>query len=66
MARVLNTTKGPMSEADLSRTLTFTENDNEFAVAIEYRLAGELVRRDAHVILKEASVVADALAASIG
>ncbi len=62
---LLNTTHGPLEAATLARTLGFEERPNEFVVWVEWRLGDELVRRDAHLILKEPSVVADALAASI-
>lgn len=63
---ILHTTKGPMEESDLLRTLGFEERPNEFVVWIEWRLGEELVKRSAHVILKEASVVADAIAGGVG
>lgn len=66
MSRVINTTKGPIDEALLQRTLGFEERPDEFVVWFEYRLDGELVHRSAHVILKEPSVVASAIAASVG
>ena len=58
---MITTTHGPMDEAQLARTLGFEERPNEFVVWVEWRLGEELVRRDAHVILKEPSVIADAL-----
>lgn len=57
----INTTHGMIEEAALARTLGFEERPREFVVWVEWRLGDELVRRDAHVILKEASVTADAL-----
>ena len=63
---LINTTHGPLEEHELARTLGFEERPNEFVVWIEYRLGDELVRRDAHVILKQPSVVADALVGGIG
>lgn len=57
----INTTHGLKDESELARTLGFEERPNEFVVWIEYRLDGELVRRDAHVILKQPSATADAL-----
>jgi hypothetical protein len=62
----INTTRGLQEESTLARTLGFEERPTEFVVWIEYRLNGELVRRDAHVILKQASVSADALVGGIG
>jgi len=60
------TTRGELPYTDLHRTIELTDTATEIAVAIVWRLAGELVRRDAHVILKEPSVVAEAIAASLG
>lgn len=64
MARI-NTTHGLVEEADLARTVGFEDRPGEFVVWAEWRRGGELVRRDAHVILKEPSVAADAIAASL-
>lgn len=63
---LIYTTHGDLDESTLARTLGFEERLNEFVVWVEWRLGDELVRRDAHVILKQPSVVADALAASLG
>jgi len=63
---LINTTKGPVDESALARTVGFEDRPAEFVVWVEWRLGSELVRRDAHVILKEPSVVADALAAAVG
>ena len=63
---IVQTTRGPLDDSTLNRTLGFEERPAEFVVWIEYRLDGELVRRDAHVILKQASVTADALVGGIG
>ena len=63
---LIHTTHGMLEEHELQRTLGFEERPNEFVVWIEYRLGDELVRRDAHVILKQPSVVADALVGGIG
>ena len=57
----INTTHGALEESTLARTLGFEERPKEFVVWVEWRMADELVRRDAHVILKEPSVIADAL-----
>lgn len=59
------TTQGHLPIGDLARTLNMQDTPNEIAVAVEWRYNGELVRRDAHVVLKEPSVVAAALAAQI-
>lgn len=63
---LINTTHGAVEESTLARTLGFEERPTEFVVWIEYRLGAELVRRDAHVILKAPSVTADALVGGIG
>lgn len=64
----MHTIRGQMAEADLLRTVQFTDRPGEFTVTVEWHAkdTGELVRRDAHIILKEPSVVADALASSVG
>ena len=58
---LIETIHGPVEEATLARTVGFEDRPNEFVVWVEWRTADELVRRDAHVILKHASVVADAI-----
>jgi hypothetical protein len=63
---LINTTHGPLEEQALARTLGFEERPSEFVVWVEWRLGDELVRRDAHVILKEQSVTATALVGGIG
>lgn len=73
------TTKGFLEESSLTRTVGFEDRENEMVVWVEWRLIpdgdrlnvvgvgqGELVRRDAHVIMKRPSVVADAIATSLG
>lgn len=69
------TIHGDVDEALLARTVGFEDRPSEFVVWVEWRLAvdafasvaagqsvrGDLVRRDAHVILKTPSVVADAV-----
>jgi hypothetical protein len=62
---LINTTHGPLEDSTLARTLGFEERPKEFVVWVEWRLGDELVRRDAHVILKEPSVTADALVANL-
>ncbi len=57
----ITTTKGPIDESVLARTVGFEDRPSEFVVWVEWRLDGELVRRDAHVILKETSAVAGAV-----
>ena len=63
---LINTTKGLVEESTLARTVGFEDRPAEFVIWVEWRIGAELVRRDAHVVLKEPSVVADALAAAIG
>ena len=58
---IITTTKGPIEEALLERTTQFTDSPKEFVVSVEWRLAGELVRRDAHLILKQIPAMADAV-----
>jgi hypothetical protein len=63
---IINTTKGPLDESTLARTLGFEERPTEFVVWIVYMLGDELVRRDAHVILKDPGVAATLVAGSMG
>jgi hypothetical protein len=63
---LIHTIHGPMEETTLARTLGFEERPAEFVVWVEWRLGDELVKRDAHVILKTPSVTADGIAASVG
>jgi len=63
---LINTTHGPLEESTLARTVHFEDRPTEFVVSVEWKLGDELVRRDAHVILKQPSVTADALVASFG
>jgi len=62
---MIHTTKGSLDEATLARTLGFEERPREFVVWIEYRLGDELVRRDAHVIMKDPGVVATVIAGEL-
>lgn len=62
---VITTTKGPVEEAALARTVGFEDRPNEFVIWVEWRLEGELVRRDAHLILKQPSAIADAIAGGL-
>ncbi len=59
---VVYTIHGDLPRRDLLRSLTLAENDNEYCVAVTWFYNGELVRRDAHVILKQSSAVASAIA----
>lgn len=63
---LINTIEGPQEETTLLRTVGFEDRPNEFVIWVEWRREDTLVRRDAHVILKQGSVVADALTASLG
>jgi hypothetical protein len=57
----VNTTKGYVEEDTLSRTVGFEDRPDEMVVWVEWRLDGELVRRDAHVILKKLVDAAEAV-----
>lgn len=57
----INTIHGHIEESLLSRTVGFEDRPVEFVVWVEWRQGDELVRRDAHVILKQPSVTADAI-----
>jgi hypothetical protein len=59
------TTKGMVEETTLDRTVGFEDRPNEFVVWVEWRQGDELVRRDAHLILKRMSVEASAVAAAL-
>ncbi len=61
----IRTTHGDMDESLLAKTTVFEDRPTEWVIAIEYRLGDEIVRRDAHVVLKAPSVVADALSAEL-
>lgn len=64
MARI-NTIHGLVEESTLARTLGFEERPNEFVVWVEWRRGDELVRRDAHCILKHIGVEAEAVVNAI-
>lgn len=59
---VITTTKGDMDEALLRRVDGSVDNDNEFTTWVEYWDGPELVHRSVHVTLKQAGLVAEALA----
>jgi len=63
---LIRTTHGLLDEAALARTVGFEDRPTEFVIWVEWRLGDELVRRDAHVVLKEPTVSADLVAAAIG
>lgn len=58
----LLTTKGYVAIASLARTVVFEDRPDEMVVAEEFRLDGELVKRNAHVIKKDPGVEAAAVA----
>ena len=62
------TTVGTVDRADLQRTVEFEDNAGEMVVAEVFRdrVGGALLHRSVHVVLKQPSVVADAVAASLG
>lgn len=62
---LLHTTKGPVEIHRLQRRLIFSDLRDNYAVALEFYLDGELVRRDAHVILKRVPAEAPALAGGV-
>lgn len=71
---MIKTTKGLVEEATLDRTVGFEDRPHEFVVWVEWRLKdgprderglAELVRRDAHVILKQPSAAATAVAGGL-
>lgn len=63
---MITTTKGPMDEASLRRVDGVLDNENETTTWVEYYDGDELVHRSVHVTLKQAGVIAAALAASLG
>ena len=58
---LINTIHGPIEEDVLSRTVGFEDRPTEFVIWVEWKQGEELVRRDAHVILKQPTVTADAI-----
>jgi hypothetical protein len=61
----INTTHGLVDEQLLARTVGFEDRPNEFVIWVEWRLNDELVRRDAHLVLKAPCVVGSAEAAQL-
>jgi hypothetical protein len=55
-----------VDDSTLEKRELFESRPNEFVIAVEWREAGVLVKRDCHLILKTPSVVADALCGGIG
>lgn len=62
----IHTIRGDVPLEDLDRTVLWRDEPRQFTVVEEFYLAGEFVRNDLHIILKEGSVVASAIAATIG
>ena len=65
MPRIL-TAIGLVDEADLARTVGFEDRPTEFVIWVEWRYDGEIVKRDAHVVLKAPSATADAIVGGLG
>lgn len=63
---IINTIDGPRDDAELRRVDGSVDNDNEFTTWVEFWDGGRLVHRSAHVTLKQAGVIGEALAASLG
>lgn len=59
------TTQGELDESLLARTVGFEDRPTEFVVWVEWRRGADLVRRDAHLILKQPSAVASALVGTV-
>jgi hypothetical protein len=62
---LINTIHGLLDEHDLDYHFSASDKPTEIVIVREWYRGQELVRRDAHVILKEASVTADLLAGRI-
>jgi len=62
----IRTTKGMLPESDLERTVIFEDKPKEFSIAVEWRYGGELVRRDAHVVLKDPLIPSEAGVGGVG
>lgn len=60
------TTLGLMPREALTRAVELEDNPGEMVVAEVFKLAGEVVHRSAHVVLKQAGVEAEGVAAAIG
>jgi len=63
---IVGTIRGPLPIESLSRTIELTETPTDFAVAVVWRYGMDLVRRDAHVVTKQASVVSGAAVSAVG
>ena len=62
---LIETKYGPMEEALLSYREEITDNDNEYTVAQVWERDGEIVKRSAHITLKQMPPMGGA-AGSIG
>ena len=62
----IETSKGMVEESLLVKTEGGFENDVERTTWEEWRLDGELVKRNAHVRLKQPAVFAEAIAGNVG
>ena len=62
---MLMTAQGLLDEAQLKRTIGFEEDAQSLTVWVEWRLNGELVRRDAWCIVKDVGEAAEAVAAAM-
>ena len=62
----IETLRGLVEESLLVKTEGGFENDVEQTTWEEWRLDGELVKRNAHVRLKKPAVFSEAIAGSIG
>jgi len=62
---MISTTKGEMDEGLLKRVDGTVDNENELTTWVEYWDGEELVHRSVHITLKQAGVIADALAATL-
>jgi hypothetical protein len=59
------TIHGLQPASAIARTVELTDTENEIVVAVLWRKDDEVVRRDAHVILKRPSVEAAGIAAAL-
>jgi hypothetical protein len=62
---LIYTTKGDVEESTLAKTTGFEDRPDEYVIWVEWKLGDELVRRDAHVVLKRSSAVASAIAGGL-
>lgn len=65
---LIATTLGDLPRESLQRLIEFEDNDTETVVAEVFRdrQTGAVLHRSVHVVLKQSSVIADAVAAQIG